>query len=161
MERLIFKLLLLLIIPFNLFSQDDEKNKVLLVREITPENKVESYIEIRDSAITVIEALKEKWGDEQEVNGKIEWINVSIDSIDAKIRVILYHGFTKKNNSFFKVYPISKKERSDDVRLLRLRFLQNDKDLLTSTQTTAILKRYMNNILSDIMEGEQKYQDDD
>jgi len=156
MEKLIFNLhvsFFILLSVSSLFGQEEVKYEVSMVRDITPDNKVESYLEIRDSALAVLDILKEKWGDEPEVNGKMEWSNASIDSIDAKVRVVLYHGFKKNNGASFKLYPTSRKDKPDEVRIIRLRFLQKDKDLLSSVQTTLILKNFLYNILIQVFEG--------
>lgn len=155
MEKLIFKSIIFFffILPYCSLSQDEEKHEVKLIREITLDKKIQSYIEICDSALAVLETLKEKWGEDQDENGIIEWNNAKIDSIEAKVRVILYHGFYKKNSSNFKQYPISRKDKQDEIRVLRLRFLQNDKDLLSSAQTTNILKNFLNDILRQVFEG--------
>ncbi|MGQ9846570.1 MAG: hypothetical protein ACUVQP_03580, partial [Bacteroidales bacterium] len=91
MEKLIYKfnLFFFFLLPYCSFSQENEKHEVKLIREITPDKKIQSYLEVRDSALAVLEILKEKWGEEQDVNGKIEWFNAKIDSIDAKVRVVL------------------------------------------------------------------------
>lgn len=145
----------------SLFGQEEEKHEVNIIREITPDNKVESYLEIRDSALAVLDILKEKWGDEPEFNGKIEWSNASVDSIDAKVMVILYHGFSKKNAAAFKLYPTSRKDKPDEVRIIRLRFMQKDRDLLSSVQTALILKNFLNNILTQVFEGTLDDQESD
>lgn len=155
MEKLIYKpiFFFFFILPFCSFSQEEEKHEVKLIREITLDKKIQSFIEISDSALVVLEVLKEKWGDEQDVNGIIEWNNAKIDSIDATVRVILYHGFCKKSSSNFKQSSLSKKDKPDEIRVIRLRFLQKDRDLLSSTQTTNILKNFLNDILQKVFEG--------
>lgn len=155
MEKLIYKSIIFFffILPFCSLSQEEVKHEVKLIREIAPDNKIQSFIEISDSALAVLEVLKEKWGEEQDANGIIEWNNAKIDSIEAKIRVILYHGFYKKNSSNFKLYPLSKKDKLDEIRVIRLRFLQKDRDLLSSAQTTNILKNFLNDILRQVFEG--------
>jgi len=159
MAKWIFKIIVILYFPYVLFAQDESTPQSYIIREINSENKIISYLEIRDSALAIIDLLKEKWGDVEEVNGKITWNNVSIDSIEAKIHIELYHGFLKNNN--FKLVPLSKKEKADDKCVLRLRFMQKDKDLLSSMQTALILKNYFNRLLEEVFEGEKEEDDSD
>lgn len=153
MGKLIYNLIFLVLLPFCSFPQEKQNHQIKLIREVSPDKKIQSFIEISDSAMAVLEVLKEKWGEEQDANGIIEWNNAKIDSIEAKVRVILYHGFYKKNSSNFKTFPLSKKDKSDDIRVIRLRFLQKDRDLLSFAQTTNILKNFLNDILQQVFEG--------
>ncbi|NSW45709.1 MAG: hypothetical protein HPY79_07850 [Bacteroidales bacterium] len=150
MAKWIFNIVLLLLITLAVKAQDESRPEASIIREISTDNKIISYLEIRDSAIAVLDLLKEKWGETEEINGKLTWNNVTIDSIEAKIRVELYHGFFKNGN--FKVCVISKNEKIDEKRVLRLRFLQKDNDLLSSMQTSQTLKNYFNRLLEEVSE---------
>jgi len=140
-----------LLITLGVKAQDESTPEAYIIREINTDNKIISYLEVRDSALAVLDLLKEKWGETEDINGKIIWNNVTIDSIEAKLRVELYHGFLKNGN--FKVCVLSKKEKADEKRVLRLRFMQKDKDLLSSMQTSQLLKNYFNRLLVEVFEG--------
>jgi hypothetical protein len=131
-------------------SQDENPLEVYTVRYITPDNRVESYLEIRDSALAVIDVLKEKWGEDNENNGKIVWNNVQIDTIQGKINVTMLYGISKGEYVPFKVCPIPQKEKKDDKHFLRFRFMQKDKDLLSASDTAEILKKYLLEILESL-----------
>lgn len=142
------------------FAQEEKTFEPRLVREITPEKRVESFIEIRDSVIAFIEILKERWGEENDQDGKIIWNNVSIDSIAGKIQVQLLHTILKPGESFYKTISISKKTKANEVRVIRLRFMQKDRDLLSSQQNTQYIKDFILNLYNEIV-NDSSTEDDD
>lgn len=157
MEKWIKFLVVLLFVSPCIYSQDEEvKHEATIIRDITPDNRVESYVEIRDSALAVIDLLKEKWGDSEEQNGKIQWSNAMIDSLEGKANVKLLHGIMKKGNQAFKTCPTSKKEKSDEVRIVRLRIMQKDKDILSSAVNSAIVLNFINEIIRQVFEGTEE-----
>ncbi len=159
-----YRLLILaccLILPACFNGQEEEKTfEPRLVREITPEKRVESFIEIRDSVIAFIELLKERWGEENDVDGKIIWNNVNIDSIAGKIQVQLFHAILKPGESFSKTVSISKKTKTNEIRVIRLRFIQKDRDLLSSQQNALYIKDFFLNLYNEIL-NDQSTKDDD
>lgn len=143
------------------YAQEEEKTfEPRLVREITPDKRVESFIEIRDSVLAFIDILKERWGEENDVDGKITWNNVSIDSIAGKIQVQLFHAILKPGEAFSKTTSISRKTKASEVRVIRLRFLQKDRDLLSSQQNVQYLKDFFLNLYNEILD-DQSAEDDD
>lgn len=157
MEKWIKILVILLFVSTWAHGQDEEiKHEASIIRDITPDNRIESYVEIRDSALAVIDLLKEKWGDADEQNGKIQWSNAMIDSLEGKANVILLHGIIKKGSHAFKTCSTSKKEKSDEIRIVRLRVMQKDKDMLSSAITSAIVLNFINEIIRQVFEGTEE-----
>ncbi len=154
MEKLIntvFMLLLIWASSFNAMSQEEDQSlDVYIIRNITPENNVESYLEVRDSIFAVMEYLNEQWGESKQDNGKVCWNNVKIDSIQGSVNVTMLYGISKGEMAPLKVSTIPKKEISHDKHVLRFRFLQKDKDLLSSSATQKLLKDYFLNILASL-----------
>lgn len=144
-----------------LFAQEEKVFEIKVVREVSADNKMESFIEIRDSVISFIDLLKERWGEEQDNNGVIIWNNVSIDSIEGKVQVKLYHSLLKHGESFTKTYPISKKEKSNEYRVIRIRFLQKQNDLMSSRKLTDYIKAYFMNLYSEICNTEDDLNEED
>ncbi len=143
------------------YGQEEEKTfEPRLVREITPDKRVESFIEIRDSVLAFIDILKERWGEENDVEGKITWNNVSIDSIAGKMQVQLFHAILKPGEAFSKTTSIFRKTKTSEVRVIRLRFLQKDRDLLSSQQTAQYINDFFLNLYNEILDN-QSAEDDD
>jgi len=134
-----------------LIGQEEKVFEIKIAREVNSENKIESFIEIRDSVIAFIELLKERWGEEPENNGIIEWKNVNIDSIEGKIQVKLYHFIVKQGEPLIKTVTVSKKTKQNEIRVIRLRFLQKQNDLLSSIKLTENIKEYFNNLYKEIV----------
>jgi hypothetical protein len=139
-------------------QEENSKIEVKIVREVTSENKIESYIEIRDSVSALVNLLFELWGEQADNNGVITWNNVSIDSIEGKIQVKLYHAILKKDAKFDKTCPLNKKLKSNEIRVVRLRFLQKQNDLLASSKLSEYIINYFNNLLQEISNNDD---DDD
>lgn len=136
-------------------QEDDHSLDVYIVRNITLDNNVESYLEVRDSIFAVMEYLYEQWGESKQDNGKVCWNNVKIDSIQGSVNVTMLYGISKGEMVPLKVSTIPKKEISNDKHVLRFRFLQKDKDLLSSSVTQKLLKDYFLNILASLGSSEQ------
>jgi|GEM_PF-5404701 hypothetical protein len=134
-----------------LIGQEEKVFEIKIAREVNSENKIESFIEIRDSVIAFIELLKERWGEEPENNGIIEWKNVNIDSIEGKIQVKLYHFIVKQGEPLIKTVTVSKKTKQNEIRVIRLRFLQKQNDLLSSIKLTENIREYFNNLYKEIV----------
>lgn len=149
-----FIVVLLVVISQLLYGQEDEiMPKANIIRFVTPNKKIESYIEIKDSVLAVIDILKDKWGEIEDQNGIIQWHNVMIDSLEGKTNVTLMHGIIKEGREGFKTCPISKKENKNKVRVLRLRFMQKDRDILSSPVTSGIVLNFINDIISQAFEA--------
>ncbi len=145
----------------NVWAQEEKEFKPRIVREIGSDNRFISYVEIVDSALAFIYTLKEKWGDEEDVNGKIIWNNVTIDSIEGKIKVELYHAIVKKGEGFNKTYPINKKEKANEIRIIRLRFMQKDKDLLASRQLSEYIMNFVLQVYDEIKKDDEKEEEEE
>ncbi|MCX7862570.1 MAG: hypothetical protein N2449_06210 [Bacteroidales bacterium] len=149
-------LIIVILFSINLLGQEENVFEPKLVREITPDKKIESYIEIRDSVLAFIDVFKEKWGQEEDTDGKIRWTNVAIDSIDGKIELQLYHPKSKSRANFPKTTPIAKKTKGNEIRVIRLRFIQKNKDILSSQQNARYIIDYIKQLYTEIAESDEE-----
>lgn len=141
----------MLLLTIHLKSQDIPLNSYI-VRDVTLDNKILSFIEVRDSVDAFIETIKELWGDQDDINGKYQWNNVKIDSIEGNITVIAQTGQLRKNTFLQQSLPNKNKIKNSYV--IRLQFVQGKNNLLNSHQTSTIIKNFIDDILSQIVAEE-------
>lgn len=150
MKKSLFSLIILMLY-FQVKAQEIQL-KTYIVREVTPDNKVISFIEVRDSVEAFLETIKELWGDQDNNNGKYQWNNVKIDSIEGNITVIAQTGQLRKNT--FLQQSLPNKNKIKDSYVIRLQFIQGKNNLLNSHQTSTIIKNFIDDILNQIVAEE-------
>lgn len=153
--------LFFVLINFSCFAQEDDSLRVVVSHDVIDESKfnpnktttVENYINVNDSIDRFIDNMQKHFGQIEEENGVFVWQGVTIDSVGANNKIIMYHGvWTMKNEiNTFQIVPTQKIKnlKKNEKRGIRMQiYLKNGKNALASKKYEIVIVALLEELLN-------------
>ncbi|MBI5540362.1 MAG: hypothetical protein HY951_09920 [Bacteroidia bacterium] len=152
--------IILISISYSVYSQEDSL-RVHINRIILENNKVESYIDVNDSIDLFIDAIQQRFGEVEEVDGVYNWSGIELDSLGKGVKITMIHGIwtTKDTQLKFKVCSPEKvgKLKSNEKRGIRIRVYMKEgkeayKDALLKKSCELVVIQIVEELLNSVPE---------